>query len=44
VDYARTIDPVLPGKSNHARVDLVDFYQSVIHALWVNNAKNRSMI
>ena len=40
VDYVRTIDPVAARKAQATGgMTFVDFYQSVIHALWVNNAK-----
>jgi peptide/nickel transport system substrate-binding protein len=40
VDYVRTIDPVAARKAQAtAGMTFVDFYQSVIHAIWVNNAK-----
>jgi peptide/nickel transport system substrate-binding protein len=40
VDYVRTIDPVAARKAQAtAGMTFVDFYQSVIHALWVNNSK-----
>jgi ABC-type transport system substrate-binding protein len=40
VDYARTIDPVAARKiKTMANLTFADFYQSVIHALWVNNTK-----
>jgi peptide/nickel transport system substrate-binding protein len=40
VDYARTIDPVAARKiKTMPGLTFMDFYQSVIHALWVNNAK-----
>ena len=40
VDYVRTIDPVAARKVQATPgMTFVDFYQSVIHALWVNNAK-----
>jgi ABC-type transport system substrate-binding protein len=40
VDYARTIDPVAARKiKTMANLTFTDFYQSVIHALWVNNTK-----
>lgn len=40
VDYARTVDPVAARKiQTMPGLTFVDFYQSVIHALWVNNAK-----
>jgi peptide/nickel transport system substrate-binding protein len=40
VDYVRTIDPVAARKVQAtAGMTFVDFYQSVIHALWVNNTK-----
>jgi ABC-type transport system substrate-binding protein len=40
VDYVRTIDPVA-AKRVQATPDMTfqDFYQSVIHAIWVNNTK-----
>jgi peptide/nickel transport system substrate-binding protein len=40
VDYVRTIDPVAAGRvKSTAGMTFADFYQSVIHAIWVNNAK-----
>jgi peptide/nickel transport system substrate-binding protein len=40
VDYVRTIDPVAARKVQATPgMTFVDFYQSVIHALWVNNTK-----
>jgi peptide/nickel transport system substrate-binding protein len=40
VDYVRTIDPVAAQKVQAtAGMTFADFYQSVIHALWVNNTK-----
>jgi len=40
VDYVRTIDPVAARKVQaSAGMTFVDFYQSVIHAIWVNNTK-----
>jgi ABC-type transport system substrate-binding protein len=40
VDYVRTIDPVAAQKAQAiAGMTFVDFYQSVIHGIWVNNAK-----
>jgi ABC-type transport system substrate-binding protein len=40
VDYVRTIDPVAARKVKEmSELTFVDFYQSVIHAIWVNNAK-----
>jgi peptide/nickel transport system substrate-binding protein len=40
VDYVRTIDPVAARKAQAtAGMTFVDFYQSVIHGIWVNNAK-----
>jgi ABC-type transport system substrate-binding protein len=40
VDYARTVDPVAARKiQTMANLTFADFYQSVIHALWVNNTK-----
>jgi len=40
VDYARTVDPVAARQiKTMSGLTFVDFYQSVIHALWVNNAK-----
>ncbi len=40
IDYARTVDPVAANKiKTMPNFRFVDFYQSVIHALWVNNTK-----
>src|SRR4030095_10992615 len=40
IDYARTVDPVTARKiKTMAHMQFADFYQSVIHAVWVNNAK-----
>jgi ABC-type transport system substrate-binding protein len=40
VDYARTVDPVAARKiKTMANLTFADFYQSVIHAIWVNNTK-----
>lgn len=40
VDYVRTIDPVAARKVQaNPSMTFVDFYQSVIHAVWVNNSK-----
>ena len=40
VDYARTVDPVAARKiKTMANLTFADFYQSVIHALWINNTK-----
>ena len=40
VDYVRTIDPVAARKVKEMpEMTFVDFYQSVIHAIWVNNTK-----
>jgi peptide/nickel transport system substrate-binding protein len=40
VDYVRTIDPVAARKAKATPgMTFVDFYQSVIHAIWVNNTK-----
>lgn len=40
VDYARTIDPVASRKvQDMPNMKFMDFYQSVIHAIWVNNTK-----
>src|SRR5712692_5418056 len=40
IDYARTLDPVAARKvKTMPNFHFVDFYQSVIHALWVNIAK-----
>ena len=40
VDYVRTIDPVAARKVQATPgMSFVDFYQSVIHAIWVNNTK-----
>jgi peptide/nickel transport system substrate-binding protein len=40
VDYVRTIDPVAAGRvKSTTGMTFADFYQSVIHAIWVNNAK-----
>src|SRR5690606_38526123 len=40
VDYVRTIDPVAAQKVKAtAGMTFQDFYQSVIHGVWVNNAK-----
>ncbi len=40
IDYARTVDPVTARKiKTMANMQFADFYQSVIHAVWVNNAK-----
>jgi ABC-type transport system substrate-binding protein len=40
VDYARTVDPVAARKiKTMSNLTFADFYQSVIHAIWVNNAK-----
>jgi ABC-type transport system substrate-binding protein len=40
VDYVRTIDPVAARKVQATPgMTFVDFYQSVIHAVWVNNTK-----
>jgi peptide/nickel transport system substrate-binding protein len=40
VDYVRTIDPVAAGRVKAtAGMTFADFYQSVIHGIWVNNAK-----
>ena len=40
IDYARTVDPVAAKKiQTMPNLRFVDFYQSVIHALWVNNTK-----
>jgi peptide/nickel transport system substrate-binding protein len=40
VDYVRTIDPVAAQKARGTPgMSFVDFYQSVIHGVWVNNAK-----
>jgi peptide/nickel transport system substrate-binding protein len=40
VDYVRTIDPVAAQKVRGTPgMSFVDFYQSVIHGVWVNNAK-----
>jgi ABC-type oligopeptide transport system substrate-binding subunit len=40
IDYARTVDPVAARKiQTMSNFKFVDFYQSVIHAIWVNNAK-----
>ncbi|MBM3227104.1 MAG: ABC transporter substrate-binding protein, partial [Candidatus Tectomicrobia bacterium] len=40
LDYARTVDPVAARKiQTMSNFKFVDFYQSVIHAIWVNNAK-----
>jgi ABC-type oligopeptide transport system substrate-binding subunit len=40
IDYARTLDPVTARKvKTMPNFHFVDFYQSVIHALWVNIAK-----
>ncbi len=40
IDYARALDPVTAKKVKETRgVSSTDFYQSVIHAVWVNNSK-----
>lgn len=40
LDYARTVDPVAARKiKTMSNLTFMDFYQSVIHAIWVNNAK-----
>jgi peptide/nickel transport system substrate-binding protein len=40
VDYVRTIDPVAARKVQAtAGMTFADFYQSVIHGIWVNNTK-----
>ncbi len=40
VDYVRTIDPVAAQKVRGTPgMTFVDFYQSVIHGVWVNNTK-----
>jgi peptide/nickel transport system substrate-binding protein len=40
VDYVRTIDPVAAGRVQATTgMTFADFYQSVIHGIWVNNAK-----
>jgi ABC-type transport system substrate-binding protein len=40
VDYVRTIDPVAARKVKEMpEMTFMDFYQSVIHAIWVNNTK-----
>ena len=40
IDYARTVDPVAARKiKTMATMQFADFYQSVIHAVWVNNGK-----
>jgi len=40
VDYVRTIDPVAAQKVQATPgMTFVDFYQSVIHGVWVNNSK-----
>jgi peptide/nickel transport system substrate-binding protein len=40
IDYARTVDPVAARKIQAmSNMRFVDFYQSVIHAIWVNNTK-----
>jgi ABC-type transport system substrate-binding protein len=40
IDYARALDPVTAKKVKETRgMSSTDFYQSVIHAVWVNNTK-----
>jgi ABC-type transport system substrate-binding protein len=40
IDYARALDPVTAKKVKEARgMSSADFYQSVIHAVWVNSSK-----
>lgn len=40
VDYVRTIDPVAAQKVRGLLgMSFVDFYQSVIYGVWVNNTK-----
>jgi ABC-type transport system substrate-binding protein len=40
LDYARTVDPVAARKiKTMSNLRFVDFYQSVIHGIWVNNTK-----
>lgn len=40
IDYARTIDPVATRKIHTmSNMASASFYQSVIHAIWINNAK-----
>jgi peptide/nickel transport system substrate-binding protein len=40
IDYARTVDPVAARKiQTMSNMRFVDFYQSVIHGIWVNTTK-----
>jgi peptide/nickel transport system substrate-binding protein len=40
IDYARALDPVTAKKVKETQgMSSTDFYQSVIHAVWVNNTK-----
>jgi hypothetical protein len=45
VDYVRATDPVTTRKAKATQgMSTATYYQSVVHATWVNNNKKRSTI